>query len=340
MIRVALIGCGKTVRIGHAPALTALQDRFKVVAIADRSPEALDLAGTLFGVPPEKRYREYRDMLTYEQVDLVDIALPHLYHFEAARAALLAGAHIISERPLAVSLTDAGELLRLAEARGKLISVLHYLLYYPPFRAMIGMVRQGAIGNPFLLRCEGVTGGFGAGTETYHPDWYNNPDVAGGGVWMDNGYHSVYLCAAMMQSHIAGIAASIGTYNSDLAVDDTAVALLTHANTGMSSIQAAWSVPSGGHRVFEVYGTEGTLAVDHDGYPLGVYSNASQTWHHPHIEIGHAESFISFFTAVADTIQHDAPPPVSHRDALHTLDVVFTGYRAAEQGTTERIDIG
>jgi predicted dehydrogenase len=337
MLRIGLIGAGRTVQIAHAPALSALTDRYVVAAIADRDPTALEHIGTQLGVPPEHRYAEYREMLLREPLDLVDIALPHAFHHEAALQALLNGLHIITERPLALSLRDAQELLQIAETRGRLIAVLHFYLFYPPFREAIRLVRAGAIGDPFFIRCEGVTGGFGLGSDAYHPEWHGNPEIAGGGVWIDSGYHSVYLCGALMGSPITSVAAAMGTFATKMPVEDTAAVLLTHENGGITNIQAAWSVPSGGRRVFDIYGTQGTIALDHDGYPLGVFSHTTQAWQHPEITVGHAESFIGFFTALAECLRFGAPPPVSHRDALYSLEAVLAAYRAGEQGTVESV---
>ena len=339
MLRIAVIGCGRSVEMGHAPALQALRDRYTVVALADRSPEALERMGLLLGVPPAHRYADYRDVLFREEVDLVDIAVPHAYRFEIAAACLANGAHLVTERPLALSLHDAEELLKLAELHGKLVTVLHYLLYFPPFAEGIRLVRAGRIGEPFFIRCEGVTGGFGAGTAAYHPHWQANPDLAGGGVWLESGYHAAYLCSALMVSPAISVTARIGNYREEGALDDTAAALLTHENNGVSSIQVAWSIPSGGQRVFEVYGRDGTLVFDHEGYPLGLFSTATQSWEHPVVEVPHAASFIGIFTALADCLLQGAPPPVTHRDALHTLHATLAAYRASENDTVEGVEI-
>jgi len=337
MLRLGLIGGGRTVRIGHAPALLALRDRLQVAALADPDPQAREDIGILLSVPPERRYENYRDMLLMEELDVVDIAVPHALHYQIAMDAVHAGAHLITERPLALSVKDAEDLLRLAELRGKQINVLHFYLYYPPFREAIRLVRAGAIGDPFFVRCEGVTGGYGAGTDTYHPEWHNDPLLAGGGVWLDSGYHSAYLCVALMGALVSTVVAQIGTYATDLQVDDTAAALLVHDTDGLSSIQAAWSVPSGGQRVFEVYGTQGTISIDHDGHPLGIFSNKDRTWSHPTITFERDSSFIAFFEAVYECLHFGAPPPVSHREALHTLEIITAGYKASESGTVEGV---
>ncbi len=335
MLRIALIGAGQPVQIGHAPALQALPELYQVTAICDPSPEALERTGMLLGVAREHWYTEYREMLLAEHLDIVDISLPNAFHHDAAMASLLAGAHLVIERPLSLSAHDAEELLQLAELRGRLISVLHYYLFYPPFREAIRLVREGAIGEPFFIRCEGVTGGFGPGTATYHPRWHDNLIVAGGGVWIESGYHAVYLCTALMRSPVIAVSANINSVSGDFTVDDTAVVHLTHENDGVSCIQVAWSIPAGGQRVFEIYGADGAIAMDHEGYPLGLFSNVTRTWQHPVVAMEQAESYIDLFKAIAESVSFGAPPPVSHRDALHALLVVQAGYRASAQNLVQ-----
>lgn len=337
MLRLALIGAGRTVVIGHAPALQALQDEYRVVAIADQSAESLEDAGILLGVPPAHRYADYRVMLDEDACDIVSIALPHVYHHEAALAALRADAHVITERPIALTIDDAYEVLRLAEQRGKLVSVLHYFLFYPPFREAIRIANSGEIGKPFFIRCEGVTGGHGPGTEAYHPAWHGDPNISGGGVWLDSGYHNTYLCEKLIGSPVESIAARIFNYTTDMPVDDTAVVQLHHANDAVSSVQVAWSVPSGGQRVLEIYGTGGTITLDHEGHELGVYRNDSQTWRHLDIPVGHAESFIEFYRTVSASLQENAEPPVTHQEALHALNVIISGYQASTTRTVEQV---
>jgi predicted dehydrogenase len=337
MLRIGLIGGGRTAQAAHVPALQALHARYAIAAVADRDAAALERIGLQAGVPPPQRFTDFREMLLHVPLDLVIVAVPHAFHHEAVQGALLNGVHVVTERPLALSLRDAEEVLRLAELRGRLVTVLHPLLYYPPFREAIRLVRAGAIGEPFLLRCEGVTGGFQTGTAAYHPEWRAKLEIAGGGAWLDHGYHGSYLCTALSGSPVVSVAAAMSVNSEEITVEDTAVVLLTHENGAASSIQVSWNVPAGGTRVFEVYGTRGAIVFDHDGYPFGLYDNASATWTHPEIAIERDESYIDFFDALAACLSYGAPPPVSHRDALHTLEIVLAAYRANEMGTVESV---
>jgi predicted dehydrogenase len=341
MLRVGLIGGGRPTHVGHAPALQGLAERLRVVALADRAPEARERTGLQLGLAEAHRYADYREMLRQESPELVVVAVPHAFHHEVTLAALHAGAHVITERPLALSLRDAQELLEVAESQGKLISVLHYYAFYPPLQEALRLVRAGAIGHPYFLRCEGVTGGFGAGTETYHPDWHREPDIAGGGVWMTSGYHASYLSTGLLGAPVRAVSAHMATFVPDTppVMEDTALIHLAHEGGSLATLQVAWSAPAGGRRVLEVHGTEGAIVLDHGDHPLGVFSLATRSWHHPAFDIGHAASFRGIYQAIAECLLYGAPPPVTHRDALHTLAIIHAGYQSARSGCTEPVSI-
>src|SRR5688572_9725705 len=111
MLRLGLVGCGRIVEEGHAPALLRLGDRVQVVALADPSEERRAKVGGLFGVPASARHADLAAMLAGEQLDVADVAVPHFLHLQAARAVAAAGLHLFLEKPMAISLEEADTLL-------------------------------------------------------------------------------------------------------------------------------------------------------------------------------------------------------------------------------------
>lgn len=79
--------------------------------------------------------------------DAVYVASPHYTHFEYARAALLAGKHVLCETPFVLHLSEAEELLSIAEANGKTIMVAHKTAYCPAFRHLVSMLKSGVVGK-------------------------------------------------------------------------------------------------------------------------------------------------------------------------------------------------
>jgi predicted dehydrogenase len=90
---------------------------------------------------------DFASLLATERVGAVAIATPSASHYALARAALRAGRHVFVEKPLALELDHARELVRLAEATGRVLMVGHICLYHPAFRLLERMVAGGAIGR-------------------------------------------------------------------------------------------------------------------------------------------------------------------------------------------------
>lgn len=88
----------------------------------------------------------------FAQVDIVYIASPHIHHAPQAKRALLAGKHVLAEKPLALSAVDARELFLIAENNGLILLEAIKTAYAPLFRRVIGLARSGAVGRVGYLR--------------------------------------------------------------------------------------------------------------------------------------------------------------------------------------------
>jgi len=137
--RVAVIGTGRWGRnlVRNFHALGAL------AALCDRDAAVLgDLAARF----PVRAFSEGEAVFADPDVDAVAIATPSRSHGPLVRAALQADKAVFVEKPLCMSLVEAGELRRLAQARGQVLMVGHLLLYHPAFVALREFVLDGGIG--------------------------------------------------------------------------------------------------------------------------------------------------------------------------------------------------
>jgi len=96
------------------------------------------------GVP---RFEDLEEMLEKVELDAVVIATPVGQHFPLARKALLAGKHVLVEKPLASSTADCDELIRLADEKGLTLMVGHTFLYSAPVRMIVDLVKSGELGE-------------------------------------------------------------------------------------------------------------------------------------------------------------------------------------------------
>lgn len=136
-IRAAVFGTGFMGRV-HLEALRRTEN-VDVAGIAARNPAAAEKLGSGFGVPHLSTEAILRD----SSIDAVHICTPNAQHFSMAKEALLAGKHVLCEKPLSTTVEEAKELAELAAQKGLRNCVCHNLRYYPMVQQMRAMRDAG-----------------------------------------------------------------------------------------------------------------------------------------------------------------------------------------------------
>lgn len=281
MIRLGIIGCGRIVELGHAPGIKEIGSRVKVVAVADVAAANSKQIGDMLGVPKDKRYADYRDLLRNERnnVDVIVLALPHKLHKPILIATANAGYAILSEKPLTVDLREARDVYRVLQKQRTFFGIIHNYWRSARMVTIESAVRSEMIGQPFLYRTEGLGGSYWPGAKTFRSSWRSESKLGGRGCLLDNGYHQIYTAERIVGSPIISAFARIETYNRNYTVEDTALVLLRHKSGATTSLQVAWSVSAGGQGVGEVHGTRGSISQTRTEIaPVAVYSNQKAKW--------------------------------------------------------------
>ncbi|WP_134733484.1 Gfo/Idh/MocA family protein [Amycolatopsis nivea] len=168
---VAVLGAGMIAAVHRRAALLAGAEVTGVLASTpERSREVADQWRISTG------YRDLAEVLEDERVEVVHVCTPNATHAEYAEAALRAGKHVICEKPLGVSVEQAGRMAALAEQSGLVATVPFVYRYHPIVRELRARVRSGELGDRLLL----VHG-------SYLQDWMLSPDVSGWRVFPDFG---------------------------------------------------------------------------------------------------------------------------------------------------------
>jgi len=334
MFKVGIIGCGKIVELGHAPAFKRLAEEgvAKVVALADPVDARLEVLGDMLGVPPEQRYNDYQDMLKNASLDFVDVATPHFLHRDPIVAAAESGVNIISEKPLATNLAEVDDILEAVNKNGVALCVLHNYRYNPAVKKALQLIKEGALGEVFLIRHEGLGGGWWPGTESFDPNWRSKASMGGGGCLIDNGYHNLYLAREMMGAEVVSVYARIATYTQPIDVEDTALLLLEHANGGTTSIQVSWGVKSGGAGAHEIHGKEGSLFFGKDDKPLALFNNKTGEWSYPEVEKSPRSDFEGLFYDCFKAVEEGKPVPTDGQEARRNLAIIMAAYESSKTG--------
>jgi predicted dehydrogenase len=151
MTRIGLIGCGIWGR-NYIRNFEHLDD-VEMYALCD--PDAANIKRAVALMPSARATDNPSELIADPMVNAVIVATPASTHFELAKAALMAGKHVLVEKPLANSSADAAELVRLAEENGLILMVGHILEYHPAtvkLKQMIDADELGKIHYLYLIR--------------------------------------------------------------------------------------------------------------------------------------------------------------------------------------------
>ena len=146
-IKVGIAGTGF---IGPAHLEGLRRANVRVLGLAEATPELAQKKAQELGI--EKAYASFEEMLADPAITAVHLATPNHLHFPHAKAALLAGKHVICEKPLAMNLQESAELVRLARETGLVNAINFNLRFYPIVRHARSLVQSGELGDVFILQ--------------------------------------------------------------------------------------------------------------------------------------------------------------------------------------------
>ncbi len=149
-VRFGLLGYGAWG--SHHARVLAQTPGAVLAAVAARSGTSRDQARA--DHPGVAVHADYRELLRVEQLDAIDVVLPSHLHYDAARAALEAGCHVLLEKPMALTLGDCDALIALARERGKVLAVGHELRLSSLWGEVKERIDAGALGVPLYVLIE------------------------------------------------------------------------------------------------------------------------------------------------------------------------------------------
>ncbi len=177
IIRAGLVGFGFAGRTFHAPVITAAEG-IELAAVVQRTG---DEAAVRY--PNARLYRETKALLADPTIDLVVAATPSGDHYRLAKEALLAGKHVVVEKPFTVTSAEADELIALAKNAGLVLSVYHNRRWDGDFLTISKLLQEGALGT--IVEAEFCW-------DRYRPHagaGWRNADEPGAGTFYDLGVH-------------------------------------------------------------------------------------------------------------------------------------------------------
>ena len=274
-IRLGMVGGGSDAFIGAVHRMAArLDDQFELVAGAlSSTPEKAKASGAELGLDPQRSYSDFKEMAIREAklkngIEAVAIVTPNHVHYEAAREFLKRGIHVICDKPLTSTLSDARKLKKLADESDALFVLTHNYTGYPMVRQAREMIENGDIGTVRLVQMEYPQDWLTENIEQSgqkQAAWRTDPAKSGaGGSTGDIGTHAYNLGAFVSGLELEELAADLDSFVEGRALDDNAhVMMRFKAKNGQRAKGMLWcSQVAPGHEnglMVRVYGTKGGL---------------------------------------------------------------------------------
>ena len=228
-----MIGGGEGSQIGPAHRLGAQADgNFNLAAAAlDADPAKGRAYAQSLGVPADRAYGDWREMLAGEvaredRIDLVTVATPNATHYEITKAFLEAGFHVLCEKPMTMTVEQGEDIVRTAQAAGKICAVNYCYSAYPMVRQMRAMVRAGEIGKVRLVVTNFSHGHHGDATDADNPRvrWRYDPAMAGvSGQFADCGIHALHMASFIVGDEVEKVSADFASTIASRVLEDDAM---------------------------------------------------------------------------------------------------------------------
>ncbi|MBC2837386.1 Gfo/Idh/MocA family protein [Paragemmobacter straminiformis] len=240
-IRLGMVGGGRDAFIGAVHRIAArLDDQYELVAgCFSSSAEKSMASGADLGVDPRRTYASFAEMARAEArkkegIEAVAIVTPNHMHAPVALEFLRRGIHVICDKPLTATLTEAKKLAKAAEASGVVFALTHNYTGYPMIRQAAEMVRNGELGEIRLVQVEYAQDWLAEPIEQSgqkQADWRTDPARTGaGGATGDIGTHAFNLANFVTGLTLESLAADLQSFVAGRRVDDNGHVMMRYTS--------------------------------------------------------------------------------------------------------------
>ncbi len=334
MLGWGVVGASTIGREWMIPAINAQPDS-RVVAVTGGDPERVTRYAAELGIP--RVHASVEALAADPEVDVVYVSGTNERHHGPTLAAAAAGKHVLCEKPLALSLTEAREMVAACRAAGVMMGTNHHLRNASTHRTLRRLIGEGAIGTPLAARV------FHA---VYLPShlqgWRIDRPEAGGGVTLDITVHDADTLRFVLGDEVdevAALAANQGMARGGL--EDAIMGAMRFRSRLLAQFHDAFTIrhaPTG----FEVHGSDGSLiGVDvMTQKPTGRIT-LRRGDREEAVDTGPAENLyersVRVFNAAA---RGEGEPAATGEDGVRSLAIALAAREAAATGRTVRVAAG
>lgn len=334
-IKFALAGCGR-ISANHFGALDAFKDECELVAVCDNDPAALAAAVQRTGA---QGFARYSDMLAQTDADIVVLTTPSGLHPDQAIAALEAGFHVMSEKPMATRFADGMNMVKAADAAGKRLFVVKQNRLNATLQLLKRAVDEKRFGKIHMVHLNV----FWTRPQAYYDQgngWRGTWEFDGGAL-MNQASHYVDLMEWLI-GPVQDVQTMLSTHR-DIETEDTAVMNVRWRNGALGSMAVTMcTYPKNLEGSITILGETGTVRIG------GMAVNEIQEWqfadardYDEEVKTANYETTSvygfghpMYYRNVIDVLRGRAEPVTDGREGLKSLELLIAAYLSARDGKT------
>lgn len=345
-MKYALIGCGR-ISTNHVKAV--INNQLEFVAVCDVIPEHMENVLAKHDLQNDitiKRYTDYKKLLEENEIDLVGIATESGIHAEIALYCIEKGVNVIIEKPMAMSIADANEIIRRSEEKGVKVSACHQNRFNIAVQEMRNALEKGRFGK--------LSHG------SIHVRWNRNKDyytqapwrgtwAQDGGALMNQCIHGIDLLRWMMGNEIDEVyGVTRQQFHDYLEAEDIGMAVVKFKNGAVGTIEGTTNVyPQNLEETLYLFGETGTVKLggkstnnidvwnfadesEEDQKNKGLEEETSNVYGNGHT---------SLYADMISAIENDRPPYVDAYAGKNALELVLAIYKSQKEGRPVKLPL-
>ena len=345
-MKYALIGCGR-IATNHVKAV--VNNYLEFVAVCDVIPEQMEVLLAKHGLEKDesiKRYTDYKKMIEENDIELIGIATESGIHAEIALYCIDHGINVIIEKPIAMSMRDADEIVCRAEEKGVKVSACHQNRFNVAVQEMRKAVEQGRFGK---LSHGSIHVRWNRNEGYYTQAPWRGKWASDGGALMNQCIHGIDLLRWMMGGEVEEVyGATRQQFHDYLEAEDIGMAVVKFKNGAIATIEGTTNVyPKNLEETLYLFGENGTVKLG------GTSTNNIDVWNFADeteadsVNKGLEEAtsnvygngHTSLYADVIDAIQKNRKPYVDAVAGRNALEMVLAIYKSQKEGKPVKLPL-
>lgn len=346
-MKYALIGCGR-IATNHIKA--AINNQLEIAAVCDIQEDHMETLLEKQDLQADasiKRYMDYKTMIKEVQPELVSIATESGIHAEIAIFCINHGVHVIIEKPMAMSMADANEIIRLSEEKKVKVSACHQNRFNIAVQEMRQALEKGRFGK---LSHGSIHVRWNRNQNYYTQAPWRGTWAQDGGALMNQCIHGIDLLRWTFGGEIEEVYGQTRQQFHDyLEAEDVGMAVVKFKNGAIATIEGTTNVyPKNLEETLYIFGEKGTVKIG------GTSTNNIDVWDfadeteadtkNKGLEEAtsnvYGNGHTSLFADVIDAIQTDRKPYVDAYAGRDALELVLAIYKSQKEGKAVKLPLG